>query len=79
MDEEQAQELVEALEELGIDDVEVLADYSGRGMYGRHVVALTAHTDIRGAIGYAAGRFTNLDFEALPNRLDSLGLGVVIY
>lgn len=77
MDVEQAQELVDALDELGYD-AEVYEGYSGRGMYGSQVTAITSDSDIRMALAYVAGQ-TGLDFEEVPQRTDSMGRGVVIY
>lgn len=80
LDLEQLEELVDNAENYvgGWTEIEVREDYSGRGMYGKSVPAVVADNDIRPALFYAAGEL-GIDFDEVPQRLDSMGLGVVIY
>ncbi len=77
---EQVEALVVALGDLGID-AEVLENYSGRGMYGARVTAITTDSGrdmALAAIAYVAG-LVGLDFDDVPVRSDNMGYGSVIY
>lgn len=71
-------------------DLEVRSDYSGRGMYGTEVVAFVFDGDatpVLIAMGYALAKLQEDYSETwdgweprdLPRRMDSMGLGTVIY
>lgn len=76
---EELQELVdEACDYVQYGYIEVRDDYSGRGMYGKSVPAVVSDDDIRPALFYAAG-VLGIDYSEVPQRIDSMGLGVVIY
>lgn len=80
---EQVEALVQAMQALDVE-AEILPDYSGRGMYGRTCIAITSDTSGRAqmALAFAAGQLADeagIDFDDLPTRTDSMGLGVVIY
>lgn len=75
---------------LAEDMGEIRDDYSGRGMFGKseHAVVFDNHTDFHRALVFAAfelgqdGSFEDpesflLDLGNL--RLDSMGLGIVVY
>jgi hypothetical protein len=78
MDEEMANEVVKFMkDELDID-ANVMADYSGRGMYGSKVAAITLSGQDVAAIGYAMGRL-EMEFSDVPSRVDNMGRDVVVY
>lgn len=76
---EQATDLVAELAgEYGVN-ASVYEGYSGRGMFGRSVVGIIL--DSTGdliTLGYAAAEL-EIPIGDLPQRTDSLGLGVIIY
>lgn len=79
---EQVEALVQAMQDQDVE-AEVLPDYSGRGMHGTTCVAITSD-DPRAqmALAFAAGQLADemgIEFEDIPRRTDSLGMGVVIY
>lgn len=63
----------------GLDGLEVIPDYSGRGMYGEETIAFS--------LGRAADMMrlgvalveAGVEPRDLPHRVDSLGLGIVVY
>jgi hypothetical protein len=81
-------ELAEALIEIigDEDDAEINYGYSGRGMFGKETVAIVTQMDLAGVMERIImcadllvdedgdPRFFNIDL-----RVDSMGLGVVIY
>lgn len=82
MNTDQAYEIQDEAWDLGVD-IDVREDYSGRGMYGKKVVAFVTAGDVSLvkaaiAIGYA-GDLINIPFQDLPTRVDSMGRGYVIY
>jgi hypothetical protein len=89
---EQARRLAEDASDFLQEEVEVREDYSGRGMYGREVVAFVSEASAASvgvALGFAAGVAferaeargddADFDFDDLPTRVDSMGRGTVIY
>ena len=79
-----AKAAVAALDEIGTEDdygkIEVLPEYSGRGMYGRSTAALTGRrSDIYLAFGIllSRGEVEKADIDVLGE--DSLGMDVVVY
>lgn len=79
LDLEQLEQLVDEAYELSwAPEMEIREEYSGRAMYGDTVPAIVADTDVRPELFYAAG-VLGIDFEDVPKRIDSMGLGVVIY
>ena len=84
---DQAEELVDAVYNYTDyrGDLEVREGYSGRGMYGTEVVAFVADSNealiaLGYALGYLAGNdFGSYPYKDLPTRVDSMGLGIVIY
>lgn len=67
------------------DDVELLTDYSGRGMWGDHCIAFYidnyALADWGDVLAFIAERTSDkyaLDLS-IAARTDTLGLGIVIY
>jgi len=79
-----ADQLNEVAYEFGFDQFDIREDYSGRGMYGRSVVALVGDGDDRDldlVIGIAIGQ-GELEADAakyLLQRRDSMGRGWVRY
>ena len=73
MTSETAEKIEDAAFEMSLDDVEVMDDYSGRGMEDR-----TTHA-VHGSIDevYASVGAAGLNPKSF--RRDSLGLGIVIY
>ena len=67
---EQAEQIVEYINDELDGDARVREDYSGRGMDGKTVPAII--TDDLTAIGYAAG-VLGVPFTDVPSRTDSMG------
>jgi hypothetical protein len=75
---EQAEAIVDVAADWGVE-LTVRPGYSGRGMYGKSVIALVADSiSALVMVGFAAGEI-GIPFDVLPTRTDSMGLGVVIY
>ena len=77
---ETAERLAERASDLLGDNVRV-RDYSGRGMYGREVIAFEADRSpdsIMAALAYAAAE-QGVRFDDLPGGSDSMGFGSVVY
>ncbi len=79
---EQVEALVQSMRAFDIE-AEVRPDYSGRGMYGRTCTAIVSDDPrVMAALAFVAGMLADeagIDFDDLPTRTDSMGLGVVIY
>jgi len=80
---EHAKALVEAGGTMGIE-IRLREEYSGRGMYGRSVAAITCdkHSDLIGAVAVAA--IDVEDQESFAEDMgslsfDSMGMGLVAY
>lgn len=75
---EQAEEAVEMLNDYE-HRAEVIPDYSGRGMYGTTCVAITV--DSVSTLVLLGHYLAEVGVEAcdLPNSVDSMGMGVVVY
>lgn len=61
----------------GIDG-DVYEGYSGRYMFGEQVNAITCDYDCRMDLAKAA-QDQDIDIDLLPNRIDNMGKGFVIY
>ena len=76
---EQAEKIAEELEANTDEDVGIIEDYSGRGMYGETCVALTVSPEQLIMVGWAA-REVGVFPEDVPTRWDSLGKSdLVVY
>ena len=77
---DQAQKVVEYLEDNCMAyRPSVYEDYSGRGMYGRTVAAISV--DYESEVAYIGYAFGALDFDPddIPTRTDSMGRSIIIY
>jgi len=75
---EQAEQIADELQSAG-RDVEARDGYSGRGMYGDEVAALVLeNTADLIAVGWVA-QDLGIELDDLPRRIDSMGLGIVLY
>jgi hypothetical protein len=71
----QAEKIVRALEEEGID-ASIREDYSGRCMYGATCVAIVCDDPV--AVGFAAGK-ARIPSKDRPKRQDNMGRSMVLY
>jgi len=83
--------LAAALVKAGLEDgmeIELVSDYSGRGMFGKATAAVNCdgHSTLRRAIAYVAANCEpgsdeaeEVIEEAGKLRIDSLGMGIVVY
>lgn len=64
-----------------ISSIEILEDYSGRGMFGDTTIAFVVDGDLNEfylLLGYAAATL-GVDVSMLPTRHDNFGLNWVVY
>lgn len=78
MDEEMAAQAVRYMKDDLDIDANVMADYSGRGMYGSTVVAITLSGQDVAGIAYVMG-VLGMDYADVPIRVDNMGRDVVVY
>ena len=78
MDIEQANQVADVLNRDFNMDIEVLDDYSGRGMYGAEVAAFVLDDGDELFVGYAFGML-GVSEDDMPSRFDNMGLRVVLY
>lgn len=77
---EQAKEIVEWIgDNLGSWDIEIRPEYSGRAMFwNQSTVAFVGPGPLTPAVAYAAASL-GFDYEVVPQRLDNMGRGEVLY
>ncbi len=76
---EQAERICEELEDLDPEaEAEVVEGYSGRGMYGTTVIAISTHSKNLTTLGFAAAS-AGVPIADVPRRSDNLGRGWIIY
>lgn len=80
-----AEQVVEYIKNQGLvsdfdhDDLKVIEDYSGRGMYGKTTAAIEAPgKHYLGVIGYAIAML-RIDRREIPDSMDNMGYNYVYY
>jgi hypothetical protein len=73
---EAANKIIQELENMG-EEGTLYEDYSGRGMYGTTTVGIASDCPPV-YIGYAAGA-AGLEYDDVPHKMDSLGMGYIYY
>lgn len=79
MDIDQANQVADILQsDFNMYEVSIIEDYSGRGMYGETVPAFRLDSGDELFVGYVFGML-GLSEDDMPQRMDSLGRGIVLY
>lgn len=80
---EQAKFLETISSEMGNQDLDIRANYSGRGMYGRETVGVVVDSQtqlLADVLNYFVNRNTVELSEEFPNfRVDNMGHSVILY